>query len=96
LATDPNERDLPPKPTWMRWRTYNYCVQRYGVYQDILDFGVGELVAKLKGFSLMQEALAHLGDLYAFARNLYRFLLGRVLLRRATCRKNADGDDLFG
>jgi hypothetical protein len=56
LATDPNEWDLPPNPTWMRWWTYNYCVQHYGVYQDILDFGVGGLVAKLKGFRLMQAA----------------------------------------
>jgi hypothetical protein len=40
----------------MRWRTSNYCVQRYDAYPDILDFGVAGLVAKLKGFRLMQVA----------------------------------------
>ena len=26
---DPDEWDLPPKPKWMRWRTYNRYVDRY-------------------------------------------------------------------
>jgi hypothetical protein len=26
---DPDEWDLPPKPKWMRWRTYNRYVERF-------------------------------------------------------------------
>jgi hypothetical protein len=46
---DPDEWDLPPKPKWMRWRTYNRYVERYDAYEDILDQGTFELVAKLLG-----------------------------------------------
>jgi hypothetical protein len=46
---DPNEWDLPPKPKWMRWRTYNRYVERYDAYEDILDQGIGPLIAKLIG-----------------------------------------------
>jgi hypothetical protein len=44
---DPDEWDLPPKPKWMRWRTYDRYVQRYDAYETILDYGLCELVAKL-------------------------------------------------
>jgi hypothetical protein len=44
---DPDECDLPPKPKWMRWRTYNKHVERFDAYEAILDSGVAELVAKL-------------------------------------------------
>jgi hypothetical protein len=37
---DPDEWDLPPKPKWMRWRTYNRHVERYDRYEDILDQGI--------------------------------------------------------
>jgi hypothetical protein len=37
---DPDEWDLPPKPKWMRWRTYNRYVERYDAYEDVLDLGV--------------------------------------------------------
>ena len=33
---DPDEWDLPPKPKWMRWRTYNRYVERYDGYEEIL------------------------------------------------------------
>jgi hypothetical protein len=46
---DPDEWELPPKPKWMRWRTYNRLVQRFDSYQEILDQGVPELMAKLFG-----------------------------------------------
>ena len=26
---DPDEWELPPKPKWMRWRTYNRLVERF-------------------------------------------------------------------
>ena len=48
---DPNEWDLPPKPKWMRWHTYKRHVERYDAYEDILDEGTFELMAKLLGRS---------------------------------------------
>ena len=48
---DPDEWDLPPKPKWMRWRTYNRYVDKYDAYEDILDWGTVELVARLFGRS---------------------------------------------
>src|SRR5262249_7056181 len=45
---DPEEWDLPPKPKWMRWSTYNRHVERYDRYEAILDDGIAELVAKLE------------------------------------------------
>jgi hypothetical protein len=44
---DPDEWELPPKPKWMRWRTYNRLADRFDSYQEILDEGVPELLAKL-------------------------------------------------
>ena len=44
---DPYEWDLPPKPKWMRWRTYNNHVERFDAYEAILGSGVAELLAKL-------------------------------------------------
>jgi hypothetical protein len=45
----PDEWDLPPKPKWMRWRTYNRAVEKFDRYEGILDAGLFALVAKLKG-----------------------------------------------
>jgi hypothetical protein len=47
---DPDEWDLPPKPKWMRWRTYNRAAEKFDYYEAILDAGIFALVAKLKGF----------------------------------------------
>ena len=47
---DPDAWDLPPKPKWMRWRTYNRAVEKFDRYESILDKGTFALVAKLKGF----------------------------------------------
>lgn len=33
---DPDECDLPPKPKWMRWRTYDRYVELYDTYDVIL------------------------------------------------------------
>jgi hypothetical protein len=33
---DPNEWDLPPKPKWMRWRTYNSMVERFDRYEAMV------------------------------------------------------------
>jgi hypothetical protein len=34
---DPEEWDLPPKPKWMRWKTYHRLVERYDRYDAMLD-----------------------------------------------------------
>jgi hypothetical protein len=34
---DPSEWDLPPKPKWMRWATYNGYVERFDDYEEMLD-----------------------------------------------------------
>src|SRR6476619_6032954 len=44
---DPVEWDLPPRPKWMRWSTYNRCVQKFDAYEAILEYGIAELMAKL-------------------------------------------------
>jgi hypothetical protein len=44
---DPAEWDLPPKPKWMRWSTYNRYVERYDNYEAVLDYECVELAAKL-------------------------------------------------
>jgi hypothetical protein len=46
---DPDEWELPPKPKWMRWSTYNRFVERFDSYEEILDRGIVELMAKLLG-----------------------------------------------
>jgi hypothetical protein len=44
---DPDKWDLPPKPKWMRWRTYNRAVEKLDRYESILDNGTFELLARL-------------------------------------------------
>jgi hypothetical protein len=34
---DPQEWELPPKPRWMRWATYNRYVERFDDYEGMLD-----------------------------------------------------------
>jgi hypothetical protein len=46
---EPDEWELPPKPKWMRWSTYNGLVDRFDSYEEILERGIGELMAKLLG-----------------------------------------------
>ena len=47
LADEQQEWDLPPKPKWMRWRTYNRAVEKFDRYEAILDCGTAALLAKL-------------------------------------------------
>ncbi len=35
--SDPEEWDLPPKPKWMRWRTYERHVHKFDRYEELLD-----------------------------------------------------------
>jgi hypothetical protein len=44
---DPDEWEFPPKPKWMRWRTYNLAENKFDRYESILDEGVVELAARL-------------------------------------------------
>ena len=46
---DPAEWDLPPKPKWMRWATYNKYSERHDHHEDILDRGSVALAAKFLG-----------------------------------------------
>jgi hypothetical protein len=45
-SSDPDEWDLPPKPKWMRWPTYNRHIARFERYEDVLDSGCAALVAR--------------------------------------------------
>lgn len=46
---DPDEWEFPPKPKWMRWRTYNQAENKFDRYEAILDEGTFALVAKFMG-----------------------------------------------
>jgi hypothetical protein len=47
---DPDEWELPPKPKWMRWRTYKRLAERFEEYDDMTypdDATLCALAAKL-------------------------------------------------
>jgi hypothetical protein len=44
---DPDEWDLPPKPKWMRWRTYNRYVEKFDRYEGFLDQETAVAAARL-------------------------------------------------
>ena len=44
---NPAEWKYPPKPKWMRWRTYNCVIAKFDRYEAILDEGTIALVARL-------------------------------------------------
>jgi len=41
--------DMPPKPKWMRWATYNRYERKFDAYEEVLDYGCYALLAKLVG-----------------------------------------------
>jgi hypothetical protein len=47
---DPDEWNFPPKPKWMRWKTYKRYEERFERHEEQLDAGLEKLVAKLKLF----------------------------------------------
>jgi hypothetical protein len=49
---DPDEWDLPPKPKWMRWETYNRYEAKFDRYEAVLDHGCAALAAKLTGLKI--------------------------------------------
>jgi hypothetical protein len=47
---DPDDWELPPKPKWMRWRTYKWLEERFEAYDDMTypdDSTLCALAAKL-------------------------------------------------
>jgi hypothetical protein len=44
---DPQEWHLPPKPKWMRWRTYRSFVEQFERYEAVLDAGALSRVKRL-------------------------------------------------
>jgi hypothetical protein len=44
---NPDEWDLPPKPKWMRWRTYQRYVDKYDHYEAVLDEGTLAVLSRL-------------------------------------------------
>jgi hypothetical protein len=45
---DPDEWDFPPKPTWMRWAGYRREENRFDFWEERLNEGLVELLAKFK------------------------------------------------
>ena len=37
---NPDEWDFPPKPKWMRWRTYNRAEEKFDRYEAALNEGL--------------------------------------------------------
>jgi hypothetical protein len=46
---DPDEWHMPPKPKWLRWRTYNRAMEKFDRYESILDEGTLALMARIIG-----------------------------------------------
>jgi hypothetical protein len=44
---DPDEWELPPKPKWMRWGTYNRMVERFDGYEAMGEEGLLKAVMRL-------------------------------------------------
>jgi len=44
---NPDEWELPPKPKWMRWRTYNRMVERFDQYEAMVEEGLAAAVMRL-------------------------------------------------
>jgi hypothetical protein len=52
-SLDPGKWELPPKPKWMRWKTYNRHVERFDQYEAELEHGCALMVEKLSGLKLL-------------------------------------------
>ena len=44
---DPDQWDLPPKPKWMRWKTYNRMVEKFDRYEAVLEEDLLEMAMRL-------------------------------------------------
>jgi hypothetical protein len=47
---DPDDWNFPPKPKWMRWKTYKRYQERFERHEAQLDAGLEKMVARLKLF----------------------------------------------
>jgi hypothetical protein len=43
-----DEWDLPPKPKWMRWRTYNRAIEKFDHYESMLAEDLPAILARLE------------------------------------------------
>ena len=43
---DPDQWDLPPRPKWMRWATYNRAVEKFDRYEVTLNEGLMGVLAR--------------------------------------------------
>ena len=50
---DPQDWELPPKPKWMRWATYNRYVERFDDYEERLDSAFIASAAKGQGLKFV-------------------------------------------
>jgi hypothetical protein len=50
---DPQDWDLPPKPKWMRWKTYHRHEAKFDHYEAVLDYGCAAMAAKLTGLKIL-------------------------------------------
>ena len=75
---DPDEWELPPKPKWMRWRTYNGLEEKFDRYEKMLERGIGPLLAKLLEKYFSMKSMAAFELLKGF-----RFPAMRALERKA-------------
>lgn len=48
-AFDPDEWEFPPKPKWMRWRTYRRAKDQFDAYEEVLDMRTFAMVARFMG-----------------------------------------------
>ena len=46
-SKNPDAWDLPPKPKWMRWGTYDRHVQRFNEYEDVVEENAFGQLARL-------------------------------------------------
>jgi len=49
---NPDEWEFPPKPKWMRSKTYKKYEERFDRYEEILDYGFAEAAANLAGLEI--------------------------------------------
>ena len=49
---NPHEWEFPPKPKWMRSKTYKKYEERFDRYEEILDYGFAEAAANLAGLEI--------------------------------------------
>jgi hypothetical protein len=52
-SLDPDQWDLPPKPKWMRWKTYHRHEAKFDHYEAVLDYGCAAMAAKLTGLKIL-------------------------------------------